>query len=141
MTNCRTGGHRPGVARMRWVLIALLVTGAVGLAAPPAHGQVPMGPCDALAAPGGDPCQAVPTQPGPLQRLLAPDACADWAAQQALPSLGMAYAFNPDGYGPYGYGPLTQPLGPGAYGPATFYSPPGVAPVYGPLGPGQTAPV
>ena len=126
---------------MRWIVIALLVAGAVGTAVPPAHAQVFDNPCDALTPPRGDPCQPVPTQGGPIQRLLAPDACADWAAQQALPTLGMAYAFSPDGYGPYGYGPLTQPLGPGAYGPATLYSPPGVVPVYGPLGPGETAAV
>src|SRR5712692_410468 len=141
MTTCRAGGHRARKETMRWVLIALLVAGAVGMATPAAHAQAPVNPCDALTAPGADPCQAVPPQPGLLQRLLTPDACADWAAQQALPALGAADAFSPDGYAPYGWGPLTQPLGAGAYGPATLYSPPGAAPVYGPLGPGETAAV
>src|SRR5262249_10944089 len=105
---------------LRWIMLGLLTVGTVILPAGPAAAQaVPPDPCDALTAPGGDPCQPIPaTQPGLLQSLLAPDPCADWAAQAALPSLNQAYAFQPDGYAQYGWGPLTQPLGAGAYGPA-----------------------
>jgi len=128
---------------LRRIVLGLLMVGTVTLPAGPAAAQaVPPDPCDALTAPGGDPCQPVPaTQPGLLQSLLTPDPCADWAAQAAMPSLTQAYAFQPDGYAQYGWGPLTQPFGAGAYGPATLYSPPGLVPVYGPLGPGVTAPV
>jgi hypothetical protein len=131
---------------MRWIVLGLLAVGTVALpAAPAAAQQAPPNPCDTLTAPGADPCQPIPvTQPGLpglLERFLAPDQCTDWAAQAALPSLQQAYAYQPGGYGPYGWGPLTQPFGAGAYGPATLYSPPGLVPVYGPLGPGQTAAV
>ena len=57
-----------------------------------------------------------------------------WAAESALPSLNLAYAYQPDGYGQAGWGPLTQPFGAGAYGPATLYSPPGLRRSTVPLG-------
>ena len=129
---------------MRWIVVGLLVVASTALSVTQAAAQAaPSNPCDDLTPRGGDPCQPIPaTQPGLLQSLLAPDSCSDWAAQSALPSLNMAYAFQPDsGYVPYGWGPMTQPFGAGAYGPATLFSPPGLAPVYGPFGPGQTASV
>jgi len=125
---------------MRSVLMGLIVVPLMLLPAGRAAAQATSNPCDGLTVPGGDPCQPVPaTQPGLLQSLLTPNDCAGWAAESALPSLNQAYAYQPDGYGQAGWGPLTQPFGAGAYGPATLYSPPGLAPVYGPLGPGQTA--
>ena len=68
---------------LRWIVLGLLMVGTVTLPAGPAAAQaVPPDPCDALTAPGGDPCQPIPaTQPGLLQSLLTPDRCADWAAQ------------------------------------------------------------
>ncbi len=124
---------------MRLVLIALLTSGLLGLSAAPARAQSNADPCAGVSAESTVPCVPIPLDPSLLERFTQPDPCNAYAAQAAMPSLAQAYGFSPDGYGPYGWGPLTQPLGAGPIGPATFYSPPGVVPAYGPFGPGQTA--
>lgn len=100
---------------MRRILFALLTSTLLVLPAGPAHAQ------------GGG------------QLLEGLSNCLEYAGQAALPSLAAAQAFTPNGYGPYGWGPLSQPFGAGPIGPATMYSPPGLVPAYGPLGPGLTA--
>ncbi|HEY7064549.1 MAG TPA: hypothetical protein VII06_23950 [Chloroflexota bacterium] len=72
-----------------------------------------------------------------------PNPCAAYAARAALPALLRSYQFSPQGYGPFGYAPLSYPFGVGPYGNAAFFGGPGVpfgaAPAFGPLGPGLTA--
>ncbi len=99
---------------MRALAICVLVLGAFGFRALPAHADADSDPCEY------------------------------WAAQQALPYLLQAYAITPAGaagvgWAPLLFGPNTSPLGPGPIGPATLFSPPGLVPAYGPAGPGLTA--
>ncbi len=124
---------------MRSTLISLLAVALLSLPPVAASAQTYSDPCGSLTAPGAEPCQPVPPVAGMLARFLAPDACAGWAAQQALPALSTAYAFDPMAAPPYGAGPLARPFGATAYGPATLYGPPGLVPAFGPLGPGPTA--
>src|SRR5215211_8891822 len=66
--------------------------------------------------------------------------CIDYAGNAALPSLQQAYMFDPStGYGPGGWGAMSQPWGAGPIGPMTAFSPPGLIAAYGPFGPGPTA--
>lgn len=73
----------------------------------------------------------------------SPDQCTAYAARSSMPSLYQSYQFSPQGYGPFGYAPLSYPFGVGPYGNAAFFGGPGVpfgaAPAFGPLGPGLTA--
>ncbi len=68
-----------------------------------------------------------------------PDPCLAQAGQAAAVPLAQAAMFTPAGYGPFGWGPLSQPFGPGPLGAATLFGPPGPVPAYGPLGPGLTS--
>jgi hypothetical protein len=71
-----------------------------------------------------------------------PDPCVGYAARAAYPSLQYSYQFSPQGYGPWGFAPLTYPFGAGPYGNAAFFGVPGpggmlpLSPSFGPLGPG-----
>jgi hypothetical protein len=73
----------------------------------------------------------------------APDPCAAYAAQAALPALLQSYQYSPQGYGGQGFAPLTYPFSVGPYGTAAFFGgrgvPFGSAPAFGPLAPGLTA--
>jgi hypothetical protein len=84
---------------------------------------------------------ALPTQ-GVYAQGDQPDPCPGYAAQVALPALLQSYQYSPQGYGPFGFAPLTYPFGAGPYGNAAFFGIPGpggmlpLSPSFGPLGPG-----
>src|SRR5439155_26537281 len=67
-----------------------------------------------------------------------PDPCVGYAARSAYPSLQYSYQFSPQGYGPWGYAPLTYPFGAGPYGNAALFGIPGpggmlpLSPSFGP---------
>jgi len=87
---------------------------------------------------------ALPTQHAYAQAD-QPDPCPGYAAQVALPALLQSYQYSPQGYGPWGFAPLTYPFGAGPYGNAALFGIPGpggmypVTPSFGPLGPGLTS--
>ena len=83
---------------------------------------------------------ALPTQRASAQD--QPDPCPAYAAQVALPALLQSYQYSPQGYGPFGFAPLTYPFGAGPYGNAALFGAPvpggmlPLSPSFGPLGPG-----
>jgi hypothetical protein len=94
---------------MRRSLIALALSGLLGLPAAPVAAQTP----------SGETCW--------------------FARAPARAALAQAYQFSPAGYGPFGYAPLLQPFGAEPWGAPILFGPPGPLPTYGPLGPGLTA--
>src|SRR5262249_50459480 len=73
-----------------------------------------------------------------------PDPCPGYAAQMAMPALLQSYQYSPQGYGPWGFAPLTYPFGAGPFGNAALFGVPGqggmypVTPSFAPLRPGQS---
>jgi hypothetical protein len=120
---------------MRRIVLAVLAATLISL---PGHAALAQEP-QAGAAPTAAAATGPAGQAGIAGLLETMSTCLGYAGTQALPALTEARAYTPGGYGPYGWGPLTQPFGAGPIGPMTAYSPPGLVPAYGPLGPGLTA--
>jgi hypothetical protein len=120
---------------MRRIVLAVLAATLVSLPGQAALAQDPQAGTAAAAAAAAGPAG----QAGIAGLLETMSTCLGYAGSQALPALTEARNYTPSGYGPYGWGPLTQPFGAGPIGPMTAYSPPGLVPAYGPLGPGLTA--
>jgi hypothetical protein len=105
----------------------LLAPGAVARAQDSQNGQTPANGAANGQAAGAAPADEV-------------DVCAGIAGRAALPVLLESYTFSGAGMGPFGFQPLTYPLGGGPQAPLvppSYFG--GLAPSAGPLGPGVTA--